>query len=208
MPFYLYILMGFLLVSAGAMFYVLTRLNEIGSEQLVRVRKLVKNRKRKLNSFQHRVRLLESHMSEYMLSLGNEPARNLLDLKGILSTQATFVENIEFWLETRNLVALEESERVLQGNPPSFFEADGVSSPSESASMLFLIRVHKQEDWEKQSEELLQTFGRRIAEASRNAGKLGLKKRRDRRPTSQSLEEAGINLKEEGEVAAKDHTES
>ena len=127
MPFYLYILMGFLLVSAGAMFYVLTRLNAIGSEQLVRVRKLVKNRKRKLNSFQHRVRLLESHMSEYMLSLGNEPARNLLDLKGILSTQATFVENIEFWLETRNLVALEESERVLQGNPPSFFEAEGLT---------------------------------------------------------------------------------
>ena len=131
-------------------------------------------------------------MTDHILSLGAEAGRIVLEIRKNLSLQTALSEQIASWLTSRDLVAPEESEKVLQGYPPSFLRQNETIVPPKTTSMRILAEMYRYRNWEKETEALLQDLGRRIAEASKRASAFGLQKREGRRSTKQSLEEARI----------------
>lgn len=152
----------------------------------------------KLKDFQERLLLIEPRGIEYINSLGSEGAKVLYDLRVRMSNIEEFIGEIERLRSINSRLALLQAQHLID---TAFIEhivsRSNYNTKNLRISMEGVKTFSIPVDWELRIETLLQKLGKLIHTSSIRASRSGLKKRRDRQSTIQSLRQAGIKLMED-----------
>jgi hypothetical protein len=176
-----------MLILAGAIVLVgvaLMRFISLHEKLSSRVRRRFAEFQAKVSFFENRLRLVQDCALDYMNSMTPEGARAMYQLQQLVATQAKLLEELDEMIKSDESAALVQADRVLfemLAGADGAVQSNGAESPGSSL-----------DGWEIKFEEMLQLVGRDVNDASRMAKELGVPKRRDRKPTSMNLKDAGI----------------
>lgn len=171
-----------------------------------KVRRNIEEQLEKVTLFEERLRSIEMHAVDYMLSLGPDGRRTLDRLRTILGSQRDILGEIYRFLPacdqiTRNVIAnlLDSEVTGFRSRKPGDPRTSGThfrivkNSSSDGEKRAALINyLTENVGWHREAEELLQKLGSEIGRASVQADKSGLPKRNQKFSTLNSLKKAGI----------------
>jgi hypothetical protein len=180
--------LGVLLLSA-----VIIRMLRLHARLDTSVRTKLKDLCVRIVSFEQRLNLLQEHALDYMNSLSGDGMRALYELQQILMAQRNLLAQIDQLIQRQQVEDLREADRLIEFANSRARPAERESNPDYGTRLIDPSKpTEVLQGWESRGEELLQLLGLDISLASENSKNCGLPRRRKRKGTSMSLQEAGI----------------
>lgn len=139
-----------------------------------------------LGNFEERLLTIETHALDYLNSLTQDGARALYEVKELIGAGKNLGDEIQELIETRDLSAFVEAERLLRDDFPITEEMVRKFDGS------YVRRYPKYRNWKDVIENHLQQVGREVSRASTRATESGVPKRKKRQSTVVSLMQAGV----------------
>ena len=129
-----------------------------------------------------RLAIVEREALDYMLSVGTEGGKSLVEMRNTLNKAKHLAQEVESLAVSHDFLALEEASRLLHYDYSRCREMHG--KPASS--------VFPRADWERRFEDIIQSAGEKIQNASMNSKAIHLPKLRTEKSTLGNLFAAGI----------------
>lgn len=160
--------------------------------QRARVRARVESEVLKLaervNSYQHRIDLVETHAVDYATSLSTEGTKALYQIRNCMVCAQNLLSILTELTESNCFSAFAQAEQLLAGDFPERTKSLAAIETVDAS------HLPRDRDWEDEIEELLQLIGSDVGHASQRRTNSGISSRRKRKGTFLSLAEAGIKV--------------
>lgn len=139
-----------------------------------------------INGFEGRLLSIETHALDYMNSLTQDGSKALYEVKELISAGRNLADEVQELIETRDLSAYNEAERLLRDD---FVISEEMVRKFDGS---YVRRYPKYRNWKDVIENHLQQIGREVSRASTRATESGIPKRKKRQSTVVSLMQAGV----------------
>lgn len=142
----------------------------------------------RVNSYQRRIDLVETHAVDYATSLSTEGTKALYQIRNCMVCAQNLLNVLTDLTESNCFAAFAQAEQLLAGDFP---ERRNTLAAIEIVDSSHLPRDR---EWEAEIEGLLQLIGSDVGLASQRRTNSGISSRRKRKGTFLSLAEAGIKV--------------
>lgn len=142
----------------------------------------------RVNGYQRRIDLVETHAVDYATSLSTEGTKALYQIRNCMVCAQNLLNTLTELTESNCFSAFAQAEQLLAGDFPD---------RGNSLSAIEIVdssHLPRDAGWEAEIEGLLQLIGSDVGLASQRRTNSGISSRRKRKGTFLSLAEAGIKL--------------